>query len=80
MEYFVFDHTHDWWEIANELTREPNTGKMALLLKELNQASLEFRRVKMESDGVAEAPTEDSEISQIHLNSPQREVFSTGQT
>jgi len=64
MEYFVFDHPQHWWEIANELTREPNTGKMALLLKELNQASsLELRRVKMASDGVAEAPTEDSEIS-----------------
>jgi len=63
MEYFVFDHPQHWWEIANELTREPNTGKMALLLKELNQASLEFRRVKMASDGIAEPATEESEIS-----------------
>jgi len=35
------DQTRPWLAIANELIREPNTRKMALLLKELNQVSVE---------------------------------------
>src|SRR6516164_1683405 len=37
------DEFREWWEIVNELIHEPNTEKMALLLRELNRASVELQ-------------------------------------
>lgn len=39
-----------WREVAEELLREPNTGRMGKLLKELNQSFEEERRVACDED------------------------------
>jgi hypothetical protein len=40
-----------WREIAEELIREPNTGRMSTLLKELSQAFEDQRLPCKEDDG-----------------------------
>jgi len=38
---------YHWREIADELITEPNTGRMASLVRELNQAAGELEEVKI---------------------------------
>ena len=56
----VMNEFREWWEIANELIHEPNTGTMALLLEELYRASAELQKSKIVFRRYAKEATENS--------------------
>jgi len=47
MAHSVQTRTRLWREIADELIREANTERMALLMKELNRASEDLEEAKI---------------------------------